>query len=73
MEQNLSKLLNQHQSMPQLHQEEPVDPFQKAQFGKRMRKSKIHQRASPSQEEEMPSFIGRHRDVSFEQVMPSKR
>ena len=71
MEQNLSKLMNQHQSMPSLCQEEPSDPFQKLQFGKKMRKSKIGLRApSPLQKDKMEMF--HMRDVSFEQLpMPT--
>lgn len=38
MEQNLAKLIHQHQ-VPS--QEEPVDPFQKKQFGRKMRSSAI--------------------------------
>lgn len=39
MEQNLAKLMNEHQSLPEIELNEPVDPFQKKQFGKKMRKS----------------------------------
>jgi hypothetical protein len=42
MELNLAKLLTQHQSLPDLCDAEPADPFQKATFGKKMRKSKVN-------------------------------
>ena len=42
MEENLAKLISQHQSMPHLCEEEPCDPFQKIHFGKKMRKSKLN-------------------------------
>lgn len=41
MEKNLAKMMREHQSMPYLEPNEPVDPFQKRQFGKKMRKSAV--------------------------------
>jgi hypothetical protein len=41
MERNLAKMLREHQSVPDLEPNEPVDPFQKRQFGKKMRKSSV--------------------------------
>lgn len=42
METNLAKLLSQHQSLPELCDSEPADPFQKVHFGRKMKKSKAH-------------------------------
>ena len=74
MEQNLAKLINQHSSMPNLCQEEPADPFQKIQFGKKNRKSKINFRPPSSQEDELVTYSTKQRDMSFEQIpMPSQK
>ena len=47
MEQNLAQLINQHQSLPQLLQSEPTDPFQKRHFGKKLRKSAVNAPSDP--------------------------
>ena len=47
MEQNLARIISQHSSMPDLCEGEPVNPFQKHLFGKKMKKSKV--RPDPSE------------------------
>ncbi len=54
MEENLVKLISQHQSQPLLADSEPADPFQKVHFGKKMRKSHADSHCHPNENEFKP-------------------